>query len=126
MRKLLFISMVLATGLVIGEATSQAQPTTVTFTTPGAHTWTVFAGATRVTFDVYGADGGGNHLRQFRAPGSARFEWSFILSRDVLADVGSSTSSTCEWSSRDSLAIRSRMHQDGHRVPGGRAARLPW
>ena len=48
-----------AVAFVAGAGTSSATVTTLgTFTTPGAHTWTVPTGVTSVTFDVYGASGG--------------------------------------------------------------------
>jgi hypothetical protein len=41
------------------DAQSAGATTLATFTTPGTYTWTVPTGVTSVTFDVYGARGGG-------------------------------------------------------------------
>jgi hypothetical protein len=50
---------VLASAAAGARSAGAAVTTLQTFTTPGTYTWKVPSGVTNVTFDVYGARGGG-------------------------------------------------------------------
>src|SRR6478736_2009846 len=53
------VAVLIAVAAGVALAQSARATTLATFSTPGYHAWTVPTGVTVVTFDVYGASGGG-------------------------------------------------------------------